>query len=57
MWLLIILAVNINDPKDIPGKAVVEFATQIECERAQSTMTSWLKFESFKITSQCQKKS
>jgi hypothetical protein len=57
MWLLIILSVHINDPKDIPGKVTLEFPTQAECERAQSTMTSWLKFDSFKITSQCKKQS
>jgi hypothetical protein len=55
MWVLILLAVNINDAKDIPGKITLEFPTQIECERAQSTVTSWLKFDSFKIVSKCQK--
>jgi hypothetical protein len=57
MWLLIILSVHINDPKDIPGKVTLEFPTQAECERAKSTMTSWLKFDSFKIISQCKKQS
>ena len=57
MWILIILAVHLNDPKDIPGKVTLEFPTQVECERAKSTMTSSLKFESFKVISQCQRKS
>jgi hypothetical protein len=57
MWLLIILAVHVNDPKDVPGRVTLEFPTQVECDRAKSTITSWLKFESFKITSQCQRKS
>jgi len=56
MWLLIILAVHVNDPKDIPGKVTLEFSTQAECERAKSTINSWLKFDSFKVISQCQKK-
>lgn len=55
MWLLIILAVNINDPKDIPGKITLQFASQVECEQAKSTMTSWLKFDNFKVQGKCQK--
>jgi hypothetical protein len=55
MWLLIMLAININDPKDIPGRVTLEFPSQAECERTRSTMTSWLKFESFKVEAKCQK--
>jgi hypothetical protein len=57
MWILLILAVNINDPKDIPGKVSIEFATQAECEQARANTTSWLKFDTFKVTTQCVKKS
>ena len=56
MWLLLILAVNVNNANDIPGKVSIEFSTLQECEQARSTVTSWLKFETFKIVSQCQKK-
>ena len=55
-WLLIILAVNVNNVNDVPGKVTLEFATEAQCEQTRSTMTSWLKFETFKIVSQCQKK-
>jgi hypothetical protein len=55
MWILLLLAVNINNPKDIPGRVTLEFPTQVECERARATMTSWLKFESFKVVSECKK--
>jgi hypothetical protein len=54
---MIILAVNTHDPKDIPGKVTLEFATEAQCEQTRSTMTSWLKFDSFKVTSQCVRKS
>lgn len=57
MWLLLILAVNINDPKDIPGRVTLEFATEAQCEQSRSTVTSWLKFDTFKVTTQCVRKS
>lgn len=57
MWILLILAVNINDPKDIPGKVSIEFDSQVECEQARVNTTSWLKFDTFKVTTQCVKKS
>ncbi len=57
MWLLMIIAVHVNDPTDIPGRVTLEFPTQVECERARSTMTSWLKFNSFKVTAECKKQS
>lgn len=55
MWILIILAVHVNDPDDIPGKVSILFSSQIECENAQSTISSWIKFKSFKVISECKK--
>jgi hypothetical protein len=57
MWILIILAVHVNNPKDIPGQVTLEFPTQQACEQARTTMTSWLKFDSFKVIAQCKKQS
>jgi hypothetical protein len=57
MWLLIILAVNINNPADIPGKVSIEFITERACESARATVQYQLKFDNFKITTQCIKKS
>ena len=54
MWLLIILAVNVNNPKDIPGRVSIEFATQQECLEKKATITSWVKFNSFKIETKCE---
>ena len=56
MWLLIIMAVHVNNPADVPGRASIEFATESECVRAQSTVQSWLKFDSFRVITKCQKK-
>jgi hypothetical protein len=55
MWILIILAVHLNNPKDIPGRVMIEFHTLQDCERARSTMTSWLKFDNFKVVAECKK--
>jgi hypothetical protein len=56
MWLLILMAVNINDPRIIPGTATIEFPTQIECERARQTVKSELSSRYFKLETQCIKK-
>lgn len=55
MWLMILIAVHINNPKDIPGKIVLEFPNQISCEQSLQSMTYWLKFDSFKVEGKCQK--
>ena len=55
MWLLILVAVHLNNPKDIPGKITLEFPNQISCEDSLKSMTYWLKFDSFKIEGKCQK--
>jgi len=57
MWILIILAMHVNDPKDIPGRVTLAFPNQADCEQARKTMTSWLKFDSFKVIATCQKQS
>jgi hypothetical protein len=55
-WILLILVVNITDPKDIPGKVTLEFANETQCEEAKQSMTYWLKFDTFKVQAQCLKK-
>jgi hypothetical protein len=57
MWLLIILAVNINNPKDVPGRLTIEFPSESACVQAQQSVKYWLKFDNFGITTQCQKQS
>jgi hypothetical protein len=56
MWMMILLAVHINNPTDVPGKITLEFEKQEQCEKVLSTMTYWLKFESFKVEGRCEKK-
>ena len=57
MWLLILMAVHVNNPQDVPGRASIEFASEAECLRAQATVQAWLKFDSFKVVTVCQKRS
>ncbi len=53
---MILIAVHINDPKDVPAKVIIEFPDQITCEQSRQTMQYWVKFESFKIDGRCVKK-
>ena len=57
MWLLVIIAVNINNPADQPGRITIEFDTEQACELARVSVKYWFKFEGFKVQSQCQKQS
>ena len=57
MWILILLAVNINNPNDVPGRVSIEFATERACESARESVKYWFKFEQFKAHTQCQKQS
>ena len=57
MWLMILIAVHVTDPKDIPGKVTLEFHDQHSCEHSVNSMTYWLKFNNFKIEAKCIKKS
>ena len=52
---MILIAVHINDSKDIPGRITLQLQTQQQCEQVLSTMEYWLKFENFKVEGKCQK--
>jgi hypothetical protein len=55
MWLLIIVAMHISDPTDVPGRVEIQFHDQHSCEQALSTLKWNLKFKSFKVEGRCQK--
>jgi hypothetical protein len=57
MWWLIIIAVHVNDPSDVPGRVELAFADQQSCESASTTMKYYLKFKSFKVEAKCIKRS
>lgn len=52
---MILLAVHLNNPTDIPGKITLNFESQDQCENVLKTMQYWLKFESFKVEGRCEK--
>jgi len=56
MWLLMLIAVHVNDPKDIPGRIELTFQDRVSCEQSLQSMTYWLKFSQFKIEGKCVKK-
>jgi hypothetical protein len=47
------MAVHVNNPADMPGRVVIKFQTQTECEQALRSVEYWLKFDSFKIQGGC----
>jgi len=57
MWILMLLSISITNPNDVPGVVTLDFETQAQCEAAKESMTYWLKFDSFKVTAECLKKS
>jgi hypothetical protein len=53
MWMLLLIAVHVNNPNDIPARLTLQFQTQQQCEQALQSMTYWVKFESFKVEGKC----
>ena len=53
MWLMILIVVHLKDPKDIPGRVMLEFPDQLSCETSLQSMTYWIKFDSFRIEGKC----
>jgi len=56
MWLLIIIAVHVNDPQDRPARLQMTFPTEQQCLEAAKTVDYELKFKQFKLETQCLKK-
>lgn len=52
-WILIILAVHVNDPKDIPGRVEIQMPSQQICEHALTDLKYEFKFKSFKVEGRC----
>ena len=56
MWILILIAVSINDPKNQPGKIELTFTDQRSCETSLESMTYTLRYTQYKIQGICRKK-
>lgn len=57
MWVLILLAININNPNDIPGRISIKFDTEHSCLKAKDSVEYKLKFDNFKVTAECKRSS
>ena len=57
MWLMILIAVHVNDPQDQPGKVELVFPDQQTCQQVLNTITWQLKFKNFKVVGECKKQS
>jgi hypothetical protein len=55
-WILLLIAMNINDPNDIPARVELQFNTEQECRQAADTLTYWVKFKQFKLEATCSQK-
>jgi len=53
MWILLMVAVHINNPNDIPAKIEIKFNSKEECQKALDNMSYWLKFDMFTIKGSC----
>jgi hypothetical protein len=56
MWILLLLAINVNNPRDIPGRISLEFDSYESCIASATTLQYELKFKNFRIEAQCIKK-
>lgn len=56
-WVLILIAVHVNDASDIPAKLSMTFESEQQCEKAKESIEYWIKFKSFKVEAKCQKQS
>jgi hypothetical protein len=55
-WILLIMAVHVNDPRDVPGRVEIRMPSQQICEQTLETLKYEMKFKSFKVEGQCLKK-
>ena len=55
MWILILIAMHINNPNDQPGRVELEFKDRASCEFALASMKWELKFKNFKVEGECRK--
>lgn len=54
-WILILTAIHISNPQDIPATVSMRFADKVSCQMALNTIKYELKFKSFKIIGKCEK--
>jgi hypothetical protein len=53
MWILILIAVNINNPSDQPASLRIPIGSEELCYKALNQLHYELKFKTFKIVGEC----
>lgn len=56
MYLLILLALNINNPQDIPGRVELTLPSLEICQQALDSLKYQLKFRNFRVEGHCEPK-
>lgn len=55
-WILLITAMHVNNPDDVPARIQLSFETEKQCLQTAQTLDYWIKFKDFKLETQCLKK-
>lgn len=53
MWLLILIAVSVNNPQDVRGTISIEFPSHVACESALKSMQYSIFTKLYKMEGQC----
>lgn len=56
MWILLLTAIHLNNPNDIPAKITIEFETETQCLEALKTIDYKIKYSNYKIEPKCYQK-
>jgi len=57
MWTLLLVAISLTNPNDIPATLTLTFPDRTSCEQSATTLQYSIKYSGYKVTAQCQKKS
>lgn len=54
MWILVLIAININNAQDRPAWIELPFESEQACEVARDQIRYWIKFQNFRLEASCQ---
>lgn len=52
-WILILTAMHIDNPNDIPARVEFELSSEQECIEVAESLDYWIKFKQFIVTAEC----
>lgn len=55
-WILLLTAMHINNPNNIPATVSMKFDTEKACLEAKNSVEYKIKYESYKMVAECQRK-